>query len=167
MHTFNHLNIIGLIIWQQPNWTQKDWKSVSLTKLNVFDHETWGMQNSIKFFLLFFKLFHLSTRYYIVPSKLFYVTYLWNSFTNVKVFIMSDLWISCDSVVHGRRHTVSFSRSFWWLLLSNAFEKSSKTRSVWLPTKEFLMRSSMRVTIWVSMLILINREMNDKICIKV
>ena len=95
-----------------------------------------GIQNSIKFFLLLFELFqlfHLPTRDYIVPSKLFFVTYLWNSFTNVKVgcaecaiyalcagtaahrhnnwkmtnvkvFIMSDLCISCDSVVNGRRH---------------------------------------------------------------
>ena len=44
----------------------------------------------------------------------------------------------------------SFSRSFWWLTLSNALEKSSKTRSVWLPANEFLMKSSTRVTSWVS-----------------
>ena len=43
-----------------------------------------------------------------------------------------------------------FSRSFWWLTLSNALEKSSKTMSVRLPAKEFLMRYSTRVTNSVS-----------------
>ena len=39
----------------------------------------------------------------------------------------------------------SLCSNFWWLTLSNAFEKSSKTPSVWLPAMEFRIKSSMRV----------------------
>ena len=53
------------------------------------------MQNSIKFF--FFDFF---------PSKLFYVTRLRMSKCQLS---MSDLRISCASVVNGRRHAVTFA----------------------------------------------------------
>ena len=55
---------------------------------------TEAFKNSIN--LLFFKLLHLPTRDYIC-SKLFFVPYLWNSFTDVKVFIMSQMLVLIPS----------------------------------------------------------------------
>ena len=42
------------------------------------------------------------------------------------------------------------SSNFWWPTLLNAFEKSSKTRSVCLPAMEFRIKYSMSVTSCVS-----------------
>ena len=44
----------------------------------------------------------------------------------------------------------SLSSNFWWLTLSNAFEKSSKTRPVWLPAMELCIKSSTSVISCVS-----------------
>ena len=66
------------------------------------------------------------------------------SITTVRVWSGKNAWIHLR-VGPLMPYLWSLSSYFWWLILSNAFEKSSKTRSVWLP-----LWSSASSLLWVS-----------------